>query len=71
MKNLCSTGEVQELIEATNSTPGIVVVTPEDGDSETTPTVCRQDNSVEPRLRMSALPRHLVQTTRPPLTQSS
>jgi hypothetical protein len=62
-------GEVHELHEATERTPGIVLVTAEDGGSDATPAVCREDNG--PRIKMNALPRHLVQTSRPPLSMSS
>lgn len=58
-------GEKQELHEATDSTPGIVVVTPDD-DGEVgspIPSVCREN--IGPRLNMNALPRNFVQTSRP------
>ena len=64
-------GEVKELHQATERTPGIVVVTPEEDDehgSDIIPTVCRRG---EPGIKMNALPRHLVQTSRPPLSLSS
>ena len=65
-------GEVQELHEATNSTPSIVVVTPEEGgtdNSPSLPTVCLDSSS--PRLNMNALPRQFVQTARPPISHFS
>ena len=77
LHSLTTTGEAQELHEATESTPGIVVVTPSDPGKETdslTPSVCRDEAATAgsgPRMRMNALPRHLVQTARPPLSQSS
>ena len=62
-------GEIQELHEATERTPGIVLVTAEDGGADTTPAVCREDDG--PRIKMNALPRDLVQTSRPPFSMSS
>ena len=68
-------GEVQQLHDATDSTPGIVVVTPDNplGEEEhLVPKVC-QDKATHSssRINMNALPRRLVQTSRPPLSQPS
>jgi hypothetical protein len=63
-------GEVQELHEATDSTPGIVVVTPDDTDhTPPVPSVCLETDT-EPRTNIDYLPRHFVQTARPPFCSS-
>ena len=58
-------GDSHEVHEGSASTPSIFVVTPDDGEGDHMPSVLRQQDS-EP-IRMSALPRSTVQTTRPPL----
>lgn len=68
-------GEVQQLHDATDTTPGIVVVTPDnplEEEEHLVPKVC-QDKTAHSggRINMNALPRHFVQTSRPPLSQPS
>ena len=68
-------GETQELIEATNTNPSIVLVAPE-GTSEEhlLPAVLRGEQAQQQQqqpIRMSALPRSVVQTSRPPLPQQN
>ena len=59
-------GDSHEVHEGSGSIPSIFVVTPDDGEGEHMPSVLRSEQEREP-IRMSALPRSTVQTSRPPL----
>ena len=63
-------GSTQELHQGSEDTPSIVIVTPPEGE-EIIPSVLQRDGSNQQPIRMSALPSHAVQTSRPPLPQQS
>ena len=60
------TGDCHEVHEGSPSTPSIFVVTPDDGmETELVPSVLRDEEERE-TISMAALPRSVVQTSRPP-----
>ena len=72
--NFFHLGEVHELHEATVTTPGIFVVTPEDTEFDLTPSVLKTQSDASQQsatARITSLSSALVHTSRPPMPMDS